>query len=303
MSLYDDASLIMYPSGVKASKIYSQKPTDGSGDLTFSRASTATRVNSSGLIESVASNVPRIDYAGGGCGKLLLEPQRTNLLLQSNNFNTTWTKADVTLTPNVTTSPDGTLNAFENIEGTGTSTKVILQSVTVSSGATVAEYFFVKKKNRKYIQIRETTNASFFFFNFDTLLAEDITGACVPFIENYGNGWFKVGIITTVPSTSSQVRLYHCDNSKNIVYNGDGISGFYLWQSQIEVGSYSTSIIPTTSTAVTRLADAASVTVPAGTLKITETFGDDTTNVITSIPATYTATVKSIKHVVMSTVL
>jgi len=299
MSTYTDASLIYYPSGVKAGKAYSLKPTDGSGDLTFTRASSATRVNAAGLIESVATGVPRIDYTGGGCGKLLLEPQRSNLLLQSNNFNTTWTRADVTLTPNVTTSPDGTLNAFENIEGTGTSTKLILQSVTVSSGATIAEFFFVKKKNRKYIQIRENTNGSFFFFNFDTALAENITGACVPFIENYGNGWYKVGMITTVPSTSSQVRLYHSDNSKNIVYNGDGISGFYLWQSQIESGSYSTSLIPTTSTAVTRVADNASVTTPAGVTQITETFGNGSTNVITSIPATYTASLGNIQSIIM----
>ena len=54
MSLYDDASLIAYPSGYKESKIYSLKPTDGTGDLTFARASTATRVNAEGLIETAS---------------------------------------------------------------------------------------------------------------------------------------------------------------------------------------------------------------------------------------------------------
>ena len=57
MSLYTDASLIMYPSGYKEDKIYSLKPTDGSGDLTFTRASTATRVNAEGLIEKVRTNL------------------------------------------------------------------------------------------------------------------------------------------------------------------------------------------------------------------------------------------------------
>ena len=65
MSTYSDASLIFYHSGYKAGKLYSLKPTDGSGDLTFTRASSATSVNSSGLIESVATGVPRIDYTGG----------------------------------------------------------------------------------------------------------------------------------------------------------------------------------------------------------------------------------------------
>ena len=49
MSLYDDASLIAYPSGYKESKIYAQKPIDGTGDLTFARASSATRVNEQGI--------------------------------------------------------------------------------------------------------------------------------------------------------------------------------------------------------------------------------------------------------------
>jgi hypothetical protein len=52
MSTYDDASLIMFPSGYKEDKIYSLKPTDGSGDLTFTRASSATRVIAEGLIEN-----------------------------------------------------------------------------------------------------------------------------------------------------------------------------------------------------------------------------------------------------------
>lgn len=54
MSLYDDASLIMYPSGYKEDKLYSLKPTNGDGDFTFTRASSATRVNAEGLIEEVS---------------------------------------------------------------------------------------------------------------------------------------------------------------------------------------------------------------------------------------------------------
>jgi hypothetical protein len=63
MSLFESASLVVTPNGTKASKLYAIKPTDGSGDLSVTRATTATRVNSSGLIESVANNVPRLDYS------------------------------------------------------------------------------------------------------------------------------------------------------------------------------------------------------------------------------------------------
>ena len=66
-TLYDEASLWMTPSSASDGKLYSQLPTDGSGDFTFSRGSNlaATRVNSLGLIEK----------------------GRENLLVQSNQFN------------------------------------------------------------------------------------------------------------------------------------------------------------------------------------------------------------------------
>ena len=52
-------------------------------DMDVTRATDATRVNESGLIENVLSNVPRIDYTGGGCPHILAEPQRTNIVFPS----------------------------------------------------------------------------------------------------------------------------------------------------------------------------------------------------------------------------
>jgi hypothetical protein len=74
-------SLLMVPVLGKAGRLYSQIPDTGAGDLDFTRVGdTATRVNEAGVVENVPANVPRIDYTSGGCGKLLLEPQRTNIL-------------------------------------------------------------------------------------------------------------------------------------------------------------------------------------------------------------------------------
>lgn len=52
MSILDKASLIQIPSGYKSGKLYSIKPDNGDGDFDFSRSSSATRVNSEGLIET-----------------------------------------------------------------------------------------------------------------------------------------------------------------------------------------------------------------------------------------------------------
>ena len=82
MSLLTQASLVLTPTSYKANKLYSVVPSSGNGDLTTTRATTATRVNSSGLVENVATGIPRIDYTDG-VANILLEPQRTNRLLNS----------------------------------------------------------------------------------------------------------------------------------------------------------------------------------------------------------------------------
>ena len=80
--LFDSASLVITPNGVKTSKLYSIKPNDGTGDLSVTRAITATRVNESGVIVDVPANIARIDYSTGQPA-ILAEPQRTNLVFPS----------------------------------------------------------------------------------------------------------------------------------------------------------------------------------------------------------------------------
>ena len=96
-------SLAMIPSGYKASKVYSVLPESGVGDFDFTRATTATRINSSGLIEEMAINVPRLEYplidgVVNGCPSLILEPQRTNFITYSSDFpRNYWTKSGATI--------------------------------------------------------------------------------------------------------------------------------------------------------------------------------------------------------------
>ena len=54
--------------------------------FSFDRASSATRVNKDGLIETVGSGEPRIDYKDDSKGALKLEPSRSNLVTYSNLF-------------------------------------------------------------------------------------------------------------------------------------------------------------------------------------------------------------------------
>jgi len=134
-NLLEKASILTTPTAYNDGKLLSVKPNTSVGDFDFTRNSSATRVASNGLIEDVASGLPRIDYTDG-VGHILLEPQSTNLFLNSETLSTqgvSTTAASYTVsfygTGSITFS--GTHTATLN--GTGVSDRVSL-TFTASSG-------------------------------------------------------------------------------------------------------------------------------------------------------------------------
>ena len=112
----DIPSLFMIPSAVSSGKVHSVFPNSTDADFDFARSSTASRVNSDGLIETVASGQARLNYEieGGLVNtkpSLLLEPQSTNLEEKGNGFSTWSSNSNITRTADYIISPDGTQNA------------------------------------------------------------------------------------------------------------------------------------------------------------------------------------------------
>ena len=431
-SFYDDASLVVIPSGYKTSKVYAEKPTDGSGDLAFTRTGdTATRVNSAGLVEKVrtnlilqsqtfdnaswgkdtttvtanaevapdgtltadtmtistdasrvtqgptigagsftasvyvkiisqttagdvrflgvvdgsvvnvnftptnqwarytatftaatqitsfqlrgvtggfvgtiaiwgfqleasdfgatayiptttaavsvgpVANVPRLDYLGSTCPRLLLEPQRTNLVTYSEQLdNAAWTKLFLGVTANNATSPDGSTNAEKLIPDATLNTHLFFQTITPAAGVyTLSAFFKAGEYNFACLRLSTDSDTKRFavVLNLTTgvITATDSLGSPTSTsskVENYGNGWYRLSISsahasgimyptfavssTAVPTFSNSLPLF----------TGNGTSGIFAYGCQLELGAYSTSLIPTLAASATRGADACSKT-------------------------------------------
>ena len=290
MSLFNDASLMTTPNGVKAGKLFSVKPFDGSGDFTWVRNTNATRVNENGLIETVGANVPRLDYSNGGCPCVLVEPQRTNLLLRSEEFeNASWVKLNTTVTANTSISPSGISNADSLIENTASGLHIIYQT-RITTTTTYSYSGYIKPDTRTRVYIRTDTNAGTKRTLFDltgagsviTLSHDSAT------ITNIGNGWYRCAVKYTEGVGASRLFAFEGALGTNINYTGNGLTAFYLWGAQLEQGSNATSYIPTVASAVTRKSDVGTLnTTGLGITEITETFETGAPNVITTIPSTY----------------
>ena len=124
--------------------------------FSFERASSGTVVNKAGLIETVGSGEPRIDYKDDVKGALLLEPQRTNLLPYSEAFdNAYWTKNGASVVSGFT-SPKGDLSAFKLVEDTSTGVHGFYKNnAQTTSGVTITYSIFAKAKERKWILLRD----------------------------------------------------------------------------------------------------------------------------------------------------
>ena len=240
-------SISMIPSGYKKDKIYSVLPTSGAGDFDFTRSSTATRVNARGLIETVATGVPRLEYTllngvVNDCPSLLLEPQSSNLITYSEDFTqSSWTSlSGAQLSATTTVTPSGSTNAVR-VKNVGGANNDLRSLVSITSGLTYTSSVYIRRVSGVgSVIFRDVNNGG----NSITLTSE----------------WQK--FYSTVLSTSGNGRFY-----LELSTLDDEIE---VWGAQLEQQSYATSYIPTSGSAVTRVADTASGSGDASTFNSLE---------------------------------
>ena len=219
----------------------------------FSRASSATVINKQGLIETVGSGEPRVDYKDDSKGALLLEPSRSNFYTQSNLFT-----FGGNVTSNNALSPDGSLNASKITKTSSSDQYVTLSwSASLSTSTTYSLSFFVKH-NGDDVDLRYETNNfndwgvswnALFEVRENSVIASTVNN-CTSNVINFGNGWYRVVVFVT---TSSSITPTSPSNLIRVI--GSDTKQFLMYGAMFEQGSYPTSYIPTQGSAVTRIVE------------------------------------------------
>ena len=257
-------TLLIVPSGYKSGTIYAELPNTSNGDLTFTRTSTATRVNSSGSIENVASGVPQIDYSLGGCPVLLLEPQRTNWVRNSTfagavvgspgTLPTNYGEPNTTLGLTRSVAATGSENglSYIDLQYTGTASSTSPYRLTVDNAST----------NIPGATGQNWTMSAYMKIVSSTSLPANFQ---IGFVERNSAGTYLTSRYTTVTvnttfqrqaasnSTVSATIAAVCPEIVFPVVNGNSYNFVLrIYAPQFEQGAFATSYIPTTTATVTR---------------------------------------------------
>ncbi len=227
-----------------------------SSSLSCSRALSAYYTNTSGVLTPFSSDQIRFGDLG-----LLWEEARTNICLRSEDIsNTAWNKNNALVTVDQIASPDGTTTA-DTIGNTaaGSNFYYVYQGINMVNGTTYARSNFVKNKTgsgRTWLYIG---SVGFCYFNVAAGTIEQSSGWINPSIAALTSGWYRcvaAGLKSTADASDpAGLGMYSVAGTPNFDPGVANSQELYGWGSQLEVGSFATSYIPTVATSVTRPAD------------------------------------------------
>lgn len=262
-------SLALIPSAYKAGKLYSVLPEDGTGDFTVSRNGTATRVNKAGLIESVAANVPRLEFdpVTGEFLGVLVEDAATNLI---SGDVIGWNRQNILniILESNTFPSNPNQNSYKIIPDTSNNQHRIFDFANVGD----CNYSILAKAdgyNFISLALAGGLAGSSIIFNLSNGTFSGSEGGIIPFIEQYEDGWYYIGFskASTLLNASRWIIVRNENNINN--YIGDGTSGVLVFNPQITEGlDLKSRIFNEGLGQVTRPADIITVTIQSGATEV-----------------------------------
>ncbi len=227
-----------------------------SKSMSFTRASTATYIDKSGVLRTAAINEPRFEKEG-----LLIEGQSTNLALYSGDLSNAWWPKTRSSVITGFDAPDGSKSGCKLIANTEASSHYISKPYVVAANTVYCWSIFVKAGEYTNCRLNfsgvVTTDAMTCDFDLTAGIAKAATANAKPSITPLGNGWYRITATSEsfTTSGSANFNIWITDGSGASQGAGDDVKGFYVWGAQIEANDLPTSYIPTIASTATRAAE------------------------------------------------
>lgn len=227
----------------------------------YNATTTTAITNYIPVLQTATSNTPRFDNnptTGESLG-LLIEEQRTNLILQS-QFASGWTYSAATGALASDIAPDGTQTAVKLTEGTTTGIHVTYQYPLLAA-TSYSFSVYLKSAGRTWARLTVQDSSELgAYFDLTNGVTGTVDSGVTATITSVGNNWYRCTVTRTTIAGYAYANIYIATANNTNSYTGNNFSGIYIWGAQLEAGAFSTSYIPTVASQVTRSADSASMT-------------------------------------------
>ena len=208
----------------------------------------------------ITDNVPRLDYTDSSCPALLLEPQRTNLITQSEYFESWNQQNAIAVNTNNDLSPEGLQNATELDGFDASNFQSVSQYLTLSDGTYTFSVFLKKTTGalNHYPAVVMGSTYKYVIVNSTTGTYAEATGTNdndSVIIESWDANWWRVIVTNTMSAGFLRFSIYPSLSSSGTGITPSAAGANVFYGAQVEAGSYPTSYIPTYGTSVTRNVD------------------------------------------------
>jgi hypothetical protein len=176
-------------------------------------------------------------------GVITFDRTSDNLLAYSEELDNTagWSRTRTTLTQNAIQAPDGISTAEKIVATSATSSNHhIYQNVTVSSTSySFSCYAKAGEYSRFRLQMGSGGPIAGFNLSTGTVFLDSLGGTGS--ITSVGNGWYRCEVKASL-SSGTVTNYILLDNQTGSVttgdnFDGDGVSGIYVWGAQLTLGS------------------------------------------------------------------